>query len=538
MISILDCTLREAPINNMMFGVHLSERILTGLIKANVDIVECGFLKNQEHIQGSTIFNRAEEIEDFTGEKNTDTMYVALVDYGRYDLKFLSEKTKEEIDGIRICFKKGEQDLVIPYAEEIMNKGYKVFIQHVDTGGYSDQEILSFLEKINKLHPYAYSIVDTFGTMYAGDVRRIANLVDYNLDKDIKLGFHGHNNLLMANANAQEFISEMYHKRDIMVDSAILGCGRGAGNANTELLISYINSLYHGHYNLNATLDIIDGEMPLVLEMCTWGYSMPYVISGLHSSHVFNVNYLLKKHNIKLRDLRNIIEMLDDKQRKAYDYGLLDRLYLDYFGKRVDDSKTIEYIREVVKKPVLILAPGKSITIYKNRVLDCISKEHPVIISLNGKMEGYDEDIIFFSSCNRYDSFIEYQTGDSDSKTVRLVTSNIKKASTGSEYVVDFQSIAKSGWVNFDSSAILLLRFLIQNDCKNIFIAGMDGFTTEKWDNYYSEKYITDVLPEDLLLLDRELKEMLLDIKKDLRRTKTEIVFVTPSHYGQLFDNG
>ena len=66
----------------------------------------------------------------------------------------------------------------------------------------------------------------------------------------------------------------------------------------------------------------------------------------------------------------------------------------------------------------------------------------------------------------------------------------------------------------------------------------MDGFTTEKWDNYYSEKYITDVLPEDLLLLDRELKEMLLDIKKDLRRTKTEIVFVTPSHYGQLFDNG
>ena len=52
-----------------------------------VDIIEIGFLKNSKHAEGSTSFQRVEEIEQYIAPKKEGTLYVALVDYGRYDLQ-------------------------------------------------------------------------------------------------------------------------------------------------------------------------------------------------------------------------------------------------------------------------------------------------------------------------------------------------------------------------------------------------------------------------------------------------------------------
>ena len=35
--------------------------------------------------------------------------------------------------------------------------------------GYSDQQLLQLLDRVNHLHPYGFSIVDTFGSMTAGN---------------------------------------------------------------------------------------------------------------------------------------------------------------------------------------------------------------------------------------------------------------------------------------------------------------------------------------------------------------------------------
>ncbi|MCQ2522901.1 MAG: hypothetical protein MJ123_01065 [Lachnospiraceae bacterium] len=533
MISLLDCTLREAPIENMCMGEHTSGRLLSGLSKADVDIIECGYLKNASHISGSTIFNTVEEISSFIGSKKSNVSYVALVDYGRYDLKYLSDNPGNSIDGIRICFKKGEQKDVISYAEEIIKRGYKVFIQHVDTADYSDQEILEFIGWINTIKPYAYSIVDTFGAMYTDDVRRIAHLVDYNLDRSIKLGFHGHNNLLMANANAQALVSELFHKRDVIIDASLLGCGRGAGNANTELIASFLNSRYQTNYDLNVLLDIIDDDMPSLSKLCSWGYSMPYVISGLHSTHVFNVNYLLKKHNIKLNDLRSIIESLDGIQRKKYDYELLDELYMNYFGERVDDSEARFYMQGISNRSILLLAPGKTLVKERDKIESFIEKKKPFVIAINGKMDNFNEDAVFFGSCKRYD----YYTETYKNATAKcIVSSNIKRESGEEELIVDFQTIAKKGWVNYDSSAVLLIRFLLQNKCKDIYIAGMDGFSRNKSENYFSETFVNDVLPDNLILLDKELREMLTELREESHMCGGKIRLVTHSHYEGVFD--
>ena len=88
-------------------------------------------------------------------------------------------------------------------AAAILDKGYQVFFQPVGTAFYSDMELLRLVERVNRLRPFAFYMVDTLGSMYPGQVTRQFHLIHENMDPAIRLGFHGHNNLQLAFSNAQ-----------------------------------------------------------------------------------------------------------------------------------------------------------------------------------------------------------------------------------------------------------------------------------------------------------------------------------------------
>lgn len=529
-INLLDCTLREAPIKDLILGSSYIQKFINALEKSNIDIIECGFLKNSGEREDNTIFKHTEEIERYLTNKKPDKLYVALVDYGRYDLKNLSPHNGKSIDGIRICFKKAERKDVIPYAKAIKALGYKVFLQHVDTLSYSDLEILEFIEAVNDLKPYAYSIVDTFGSMYAEDLRHLYEIANKNLNKDIKLGFHAHNNLMLAVANSQFFISLACNTREIMVDASVLGCGRGAGNSNTELLAEFINNKYNGNYNINELLDIIDILMPKFHQNCHWGYSIPYFLSGVHNAHVFNVNHLLRRHNIKSKDLRAIIENLDEKQKKVYDYTVLEKLYVEHFDRQVDDFKNIEELSKLVEnKKVLFIAPGGSLNAYKQKIFDFIRQENTLVVAINNYLPDFPTDVIFYSNINRYQEFKNIQKNNNNKI---FITSNVKTEASDNEMIFNYLPLIKFGWINIDTSFILALRLFIKAGVKDFTFAGFDGFSADEEKFYYSDKLLTATEKEDLLLLTKETHEMLEDIIKSNRITAK---FLTPSVYENDF---
>lgn len=67
------------------------------------------------------------------------------------------------------------------------------------------------------------------------DVARFFYLIENNLDKEIAVGFHSHNNLQLSYSNAQ-YLTALHTDHNLIIDSSIMGMGRGAGNLNTELL--------------------------------------------------------------------------------------------------------------------------------------------------------------------------------------------------------------------------------------------------------------------------------------------------------------
>ena len=255
-ISILDCTLRDGGyINSWKFGEKTIKDIVKHLEKAGIDIIECGFIEDGDYDHDSSVYDNANRISFF--EKKKDTMYVAMIALGDIDPDIISLRTPGGIDGIRLTFHKNDIEEEFRQAKLLMDKGYDVFIQPVGTSTYSDKELIDLIERVNDIHPFAFYIVDTLGTMYPSDIQRIFSIIDNNLDDGICVGFHSHNNLQLSFSNAQTFMS-ISQKRNIIIDSSVFGMGRGAGNLTTELITQYINNTYEQRYSISPLLTIME----------------------------------------------------------------------------------------------------------------------------------------------------------------------------------------------------------------------------------------------------------------------------------------
>ena len=283
-VNILDCTLRDgAYLIDSQFGNTAIKGIIEGLTESGIDVIECGFLKDEPHREGTTIFNNAAQLRSFLPTDKRHSSYVCLADYSRYHIDNLEPYDGTSIDGVRACFFKSERFEVIDFCKAIVNKGYKLYVQPVDILGYTDAELLDLIEKINELEPYAFSIVDTFGSLYREDLQRVFYLVHHNLWANAKIGFHSHNNLQMSFALSQDFIDMSQGLRDIVVDSTMAGMGRGAGNCAMELLLGFLKN---PKYQLFPVLQFVEKYMvPLEEQGAVWGYDIPYLITGHLNQH-------------------------------------------------------------------------------------------------------------------------------------------------------------------------------------------------------------------------------------------------------------
>lgn len=337
-VILLDCTLRDgAYIVNANFKTPAIKGIIRRLQDANLEIIECGWLKNTPHKEGTTYYHIPADIKPYLFEKNDDTLLVAMMDWDRYDLTFLPQHDGETIDAIRVVFPKEHFREGIALGKTIHQKGYQVFFQAANTLSYSDEELTQLADEMNASSARSLSVVDTFGAMDYEDMERIVGILDQKLRPEIMLGFHSHNNRQMSFAMSQIFVQRLYGKRKAVVDVSLCGMGRGAGNTTTELMADYLNKKYHTGYDMNMILDTIDTYMDDFQRHYSWGYSTPYFIAGTYCAHVNNISWLQDNHRTSALEMHSIISSLTESQRSKYDYDLLEQKYLEYRNQSVDD---------------------------------------------------------------------------------------------------------------------------------------------------------------------------------------------------------
>lgn len=533
-IDLLDCTLRDgAYIVDSMFGAASMRGIINHLQDARVDIIEVGWLKDKPHKEGSSYYHVPADVEQYIGKKNPNSLYVAMIDWDRYDDSVLPPYDGKSIDAIRVVFPYGKHKQGIEIGNRIKEKGYIVMYQAANTLAYRNEDIIEMAKDMNEAHPASLSIVDTFGAMYEDDLERLATCMDSHLDKSIKMGIHTHNNQQMAFALSLKFIDIMKNSgRDIMIDASLSGMGRGAGNATTELIANYLNKRCNCHYNVDAIMDAIDVYMGYYQENYEWGYSTAYCIAGMYCCHVNNIAYLLKNHRTSSKDMRLIIESLSPDERKKYDYDLLEEKYIQNQNHYVNDEQTIaELKKKLGNKRILLIAPGKSSVDEHENIQEYRIINKPVTIGINAIVPGYDYDYLIFINPARYE-YAKNKYPEVFKKTPHIVLSNVKTTPDENEFVVGFNSVIKRGWTHFDNAAICALRLMDRLGFESVAIAGFDGFKTA-YNESYADEFIPSLNPDNQWdALNEEITEMFVDFKKNAQSCKT-VYFVTESLFNK-----
>ena len=491
-VKLLDCTLRDgAYIVNSQFGDSAIRGIVNKLEVAGVDIIECGWLKNQKHNQGSSFYNVPADFEQYLSAKKKGVLYTVMIDWDRYDLDQLPNYDGNSIDAIRVVFPHGKHREGIEVGRQVAEKGYRVFFQAANTMAYSDEDLVDLANAINSVKPVSLSVVDTFGAMYEEDLDWVALTLHKYLLPDIGLGFHSHNNQQLSFALTSHFVKLFREaSRQIIVDASLCGMGRGAGNATTELVASYLNRKCGAHYDMDAIMDAIDTYMVFFQERFKWGYSTPYFIAGLYCCHVNNIAYLLENHRTNARDMRNVIESMSPEDRRKYDYDLLERKYLAVANRRVDDSYAASLIKQDLKaRNVLLVAPGKSVLEQRELIGAYIEENNPIVIGVNAMVSDYEYDYVFYVNSARYD-YAKTTQSDRFASCKRIVLSNIKTSPDADELVIAFDHAAKRGWPHFDNAMICALRMMDWLGLERVAVAGFDGFQ-----HVYNESYADPLLP-------------------------------------------
>lgn len=513
-ITLLDCTLRDgAHLNKGNFGKNTIIETITDLVESDIDIVEIGFFDNELHNEDSTFFSSIADVKRILPKNKGNVKYSLMADF--VDVSQV-EPYDGTIDFFRLSFKRHRLEWGLNAARILMEKGYKCFINPVNCNVYSDQEYLEVIRRVNELKPFGFSIVDTFGVFRKQNLSRIYYLLEGNLDPDITIGLHLHENLGLSYSLAQHFIEIRDPKRKINIDCSLFGMGRAPGNLCTEQIMDHLNIYQGAKYNTEPALDAIDDYIAPLKRKYEWGYSIPYALSGKYGLHRTYAEYLLGKNRLKTKDIQRILRMVDKDHIEMFDENYIDGLYRQYTNVDYNDSNSIQQLtEELAGKSVVIICPGSSIIKFHDQIKERITQPDTKVISVNFLPANVDPDFVFCANKKRISNI-------SGSNCSKIVTSNIADEIDNKGYVFSFNESVYFNEVFCEDSTLMLLKILKRCGCYRIELAGFDGFQDKK-QNYYSNNYTNEIGKN---VSSKTVKAILKTAFEDL-----QLEFLTPSIY-------
>lgn len=522
-VQVLDCTLRDGGYcNQWRFGFENAKKITKSLVDAGIDIVECGFITNRiDYDLDVTKYTDVNQITKIIPHNRNNKLFVALMNYGEYNIDDLSVYDGSSIDGIRVAYHKKNRYEALELCKKIKEKGYLVFLQPMVSISYSDEEFLEMINIVNEIEPYALYIVDSFGEMRKNDLTRLYYLVEHNLKQNIKIGFHSHNNMQLAYSNAETLV-DMRTNRELIIDSSVYGMGRGAGNLNTELFVEYLNLNNSGNYELKPLLIIIDEILNGFYQKNYWGYSLPNYISASHHTHPNYAGFLDDKKTLTVENMNAIFDLMDDDKRVSFDKKYIEELYLRFMASgKVHEEHKIELKNFLAGKTILLIAAGRSSVEEKQKIMEFSKKDDVVTISINYDYKEVNTSFIFLGNLRRYRELAN------EARSRCIVTSNIP--ADGVYLQTKYSDLLDEDETVKDNTGMMAIKFFSEFNIKAIYLAGFDGYAYDSKENFGDDKMAVVMKNAVIDAINESMKKTLTKYSKNI-----EIHFLTTPKYINL----
>jgi len=313
-VEILDCTLRDGsyPID-FQFTAEDTALICSALEAAGIRVLEVahglglGAAREGKGDQAATDEAYLRAARSAVREGRVGAFFIPGIGV-EDDLRLAADCG---VDFIRIGTNVTELDQAEPFIASAKALGLYVCCNLMKSYAVPAEEFAARGKMAAEYGADCFCLVDSAGGMMPEDVT--AYLEAAAAACDLRLGFHGHDNLCMAVANtlaAQEAGATL-------IDTSLQGLGRSEGNAVTEVTVAILQK--RGlllDIDVNALLDVAEAYIrPLVSRV---GHSALGVTTGrakFHSSFLSRVQTAAHAHGVDVRDL--ILKLCERDQINA-----------------------------------------------------------------------------------------------------------------------------------------------------------------------------------------------------------------------------
>jgi 4-hydroxy 2-oxovalerate aldolase len=485
----LDCTLRDGGYyTDWDFDKDLVDSYIENTNNLPLDFLEIGYRSPPLKGYQGEYFYLPDYVVDVFVEKSNKQLAILLneKDITATDVGSLLNSIIGKVTLIRIAVAPENIRRALGLVQEIKKLGFLVALNVMYMSKW--HEIDGFYDNLRRFDQkidYFY-MVDSYGGVFSNDVESIFRQVVMELP-NVRIGFHGHNNLELALSNTLKAIELGID----IVDSTILGMGRGSGNLKTELLLVVLKT--RGHLDVDlAPLSNIVLVFDKLLQKYNWGATLPYMIAGAISIPQKNVMewVTIRDYPINsiIQKMKNISAGLDDNEQFETFRSLLDYSQVLLVGggeSSVKHKRAIAEYCETNPDTAIVHSSSKYIELYK----DYSNDQYLVLLGNEGgrlepKLAYINQDLKFvLPPYPRFMGTYVPQAIKSNCYEIGVLTDNLEltRTSLALEFIksLGVSRVYLTGYDGYNSADISLKELALFNENEAIFTAYSKSFTIE-----------------------------------------------------------
>ncbi len=424
---ILDCTLRDGSyVLNYNFNQFETSLITKVIFESGINYVEVGHgIGIGANLKNSNSYCSDEEYIEAASsvKKNKSSKVGAFCFSSNINYDQLKSAKSSGLDFIRFGVDPKKYSADIKYLEYCKKIGLKVFVNFIKSYSYDKKYLSKAAQDFHNLGIDGIYIVDSAGGMLPNDVNILIKEIKKVVDSKFLIGFHGHNNLGLANANCLSAIGGGAN----IIDSSLMGMGRSAGNAITEMLIVILEreKILKNKINIQMIFDLItnvihpiypkktfdkneiligksyfhSGNFPALVSFCKKiNVSPNSILENFSFKKSFNLNEQFKKKVVKLKS----------NFKKTQVKGSLDKKNVEYLNSSF--SNEIKELKKVIASEKSKKNCNVAISVCRSKnnliqIKNLYSLDNIIVGHIESPNENYDRKII--STFSKYFIFFD-----------------------------------------------------------------------------------------------------------------------------------
>lgn len=315
-MNLFDNTLRDG--GNVVghgFSGKLTESVIKGLLGCGIKDIEFG---NCKGLGAYDKLNAKKALSDLEYLKIVEP----YVDNGRIGMFMMAGLWEDEnikrakgygLNFLRVGANAGDGEGSVKAVEAVKRAGLICRYSLMKAYVLPPSELANEARMLENAGVDKITIMDSAGTMFPDEVKEYVSALKAAVT--IPVGFHGHSNLGLSQANALAAVKMGADE----IDCGLLGMARSAGNCTTELAAATLKKEgYLPSIDLYKLLDYLEGE--LIPAMKEYDYK-PTVyptdlmlgLAGFHSNFLSKMTEVSKDEGVSLFKLIVAVSEIDRK---------------------------------------------------------------------------------------------------------------------------------------------------------------------------------------------------------------------------------